>query len=128
MWVLTPSEFRKSPTGRDCSLGVGAGSAEAAPGSRTGTPTRPATNAEATRRGPRPALRCEDRAPTAPRRVASGRSRRRTGVTELVRWSEGGHDLAPAARDIDTAGDLFESGRENSCVGTGVEGAELVQP
>src|SRR3954451_1144840 len=95
MWMLTPSELRKSPTGRACSLDVGAGSADAVPGRSTGTPTSPTARAEATRRAPRPALRLP-------------------GCREAGRWAFGervigefGHDLALAARDIDTTGDLF---------------------
>src|SRR3954466_4716128 len=93
MWMLTPSEFRKSPTGRACSLDVGAGSADAAPGRSTGTPTRPTARTEATRRDARPALRLPDH-------------------REAGRWGFGelGHDLAPVARDIDTTGDLFGAG------------------
>src|SRR3954452_12746657 len=93
MWMLTPSELRKSPTGRACSLDVGAGSADAAPGRSTGTPTKPTARAEATRRAARPALRLPD-------------------CWGAGRWAFGelGHDLAPAARDIDTTGDLFSAG------------------
>src|SRR5690349_5145324 len=104
MWTLTPSEFRKSPTGRACSFVVGAGSAEAVCGTSTGTPTSPATSAVETSRAARPDTVLADR-----RVVRACRT-----FSEREAWSlltELGQDLAPAARDIDTAGDLFGSWR-----------------
>src|SRR3954452_7436308 len=98
MWMLTPSELRKSAAGFACSLDVGAGSAEAAPGRSTGTPTTPTASADATNREARPA-----------RRFADDREaeRRDVGVLDAGEPDAGefGQDLALKARDIDTAGE-----------------------
>src|SRR5689334_18990149 len=98
MWMLTPSELRKSPTGRACSFEVGAVAAVAVPGRSAGTPTSPATSAAETTREARPVKRLAH----GPR---SEREREECAEIEefgelaefdvLAELGDIGHDLAP---------------------------------